>query len=208
VTENPAGYLTFTALSGSKINIADPSTGDSAVGDLGLYSNAAASMRSLSSIGISTGDWQEHGKINIDETTLKGAIEFDSDLVMNLFSRKSSVTGSTDLSPSDSAKRYKEEGAAYRMLDVIDQNVRTTRDNNGKKGLLLERAGIAGDASEYANTIYNEIYNYQTRLNDLIDKYNDKENALYTLYSQVETAIENMNTQSAWLAQQTGTGSS
>jgi len=160
----------------------------------------------LSSIGITTGDYTQKGKLKIDEDKLKEAIRNDIDSVMNLFSKKSSVTSNIDLSYQESTQRYKEEGLAYRLFDIIEDNIRTIRDANGKKGILLEKAGMVGDASEFKNMLYEEIYSYGKRIVELEEKLIEKENRYYSKYATLEKLISQMNSQSSWLASLTTRG--
>ena len=125
---------------------------------------------------------------------------------MNLFSKKSSVTSNIDLSYQESTQRYKEEGLAYRLFDIIEDNIRTIRDANGKKGILLEKAGMVGDASEFKNMLYEEIYSYGKRIVELEEKLIEKENRYYSKYATLEKLISQMNSQSSWLASLTTRG--
>ena len=52
--------------------------------------------------------------------------------------------------------------ACTKDFDIIEDNITTIRDLNGKKGILLEKAGIEGDTSEFTNLIFNEIKMYDS----------------------------------------------
>jgi len=41
--------------------------------------------------------------------------------------------------PNKRAVRYKEAGIAQRIYDILQDNIRITRNANGKKGILLEK---------------------------------------------------------------------
>ncbi|HHW32023.1 MAG TPA: flagellar filament capping protein FliD [Clostridiaceae bacterium] len=161
----------------------------------------------LSSIGITTGSYTEKGKLKIDETKLKEAIKNDIDSVMNLFSKKSSIDSNIDITSEERAIRYKEEGLAYRLFDIIEDNIRTFRDKNNKKGLLLEKAGIEGDTTEFTSLLYKEIRDYENRIAELNIKLIEKENNYYKKFTALERAIAQMNSQSNWLAMQFNWGS-
>jgi flagellar hook-associated protein 2 len=160
----------------------------------------------LSSIGITTDSYQEKGKLKIDETKLKNAIKNDIESVMNLFSKKSGIDSNIDITSEERAKRYKEEGLAYRLFDIVEDNIRTFRDKNNKKGLLLEKAGIEGDTTEFTNLIYKEIEDYEDRIIELNRKLIEKENSYYNRFTAMERAIAQMNNQSNWLAMQLNSG--
>jgi len=157
----------------------------------------------LSSIGITTGSYEDKGKLKIDEQKLKEAIRNNPDEVMKLFSQKSSsVDSNIDLTSEQRNLRYKEEGLAYRLFDILEDNIRTTRDKYGNKGLLLEKAGAVGDASEYKNALYKEISDYNEKIAELTKKLITKETQYYAKFAAMESAIAKMNAQSNWLSMQ------
>lgn len=160
----------------------------------------------LSAIGITTGTFEERGKLHLDENKLKAAISSNADAVMNLFTRKSSVSTNLNLTPEQRTQRMEEEGLAYRLSDILDENIRTARDSKGKKGKLLEKAGIPGDLSEFRSVIYDEINGYDKQISRLLDKLADKETKYYQRFAAMEKAISRMNSQSSWLSSQMGGG--
>jgi flagellar hook-associated protein 2 len=160
----------------------------------------------LTSIGINTTNYQDKGKLEINETKLKNAIKNDLDSVIKLFTKTSSITSDIDLDPSQKTQRYREEGVAYKLFDIIENNIRTRRDANDNKGILLEKAGITGDASEYENMIYNQISSYEDRIEEFLYKLTEKENYYYKRFTAMEQAISQMNAQSSWLITQFNSG--
>jgi flagellar hook-associated protein 2 len=162
---------------------------------------------SLSEIGIKTSsDVGERGKLVIDETTLKAAIQNNGDKVMQLFTKTSMSVPSYDsnATSTDKDKRYKELGIFQRISDILQDNLRTLRDNNGKKGMLLERAGIKGDLSEFKNLLTEDIQRRDKVIKEMTSKLADKENRYYIQFSKLESAMQKMNSQSSWLSQQLG----
>lgn len=160
----------------------------------------------LSDIGISTGNWRDKGKLVIDETKLKNAIQTNPDKVQNFFIKTSSINYSPDLNAADRSTRYNDEGIINRLSDIIQDSIRTTRNANGEKGMLLQKAGLVGDGSEYNNTIYSEIKRKDLDISTLIRKLDKKEENYYKRFAALEKAIGKMNSQSAWLSQQLGSG--
>ncbi|NLM44967.1 MAG: flagellar filament capping protein FliD [Clostridiales bacterium] len=158
----------------------------------------------LFSIGISTGNWREGAKLFIDENKLKKAIEENPDRVMEIFARQSSISYDPDNSREDRKTRYDESGVVERLFDVIQNYIRTTRNNDGKKGLLLEKAGIIGDVTEFQNTISKEINDKELYIQDLIERLYIKQESLYIKFAALETALSRMNAQAAWLSQSLG----
>ncbi len=156
----------------------------------------------LSSIGITTGSYSDKGKLKIDEEKLKAAIENNPEGVMELFAKKSSIDRNIDLTPEERAKRYNEQGIAYRIFDVIENNIRTIRDKDGRKGILLEMAGMEGDSSDIKNLMYNEIKEYNEEISKLAKKLYQKEELYYLKYAQLEKAITSMLSQGNYLLSQ------
>ncbi|WP_312519644.1 flagellar filament capping protein FliD [Anaerospora sp.] len=164
-----------------------------------LIDSVPGQSMTIFTIGISTGTYDEQGKLYIDETKLKAAIESEPEGVSNLFTQQStSYAGTTSvrsLNNSQLSTRYKEEGIAYRFYDILQTNISTIRDNNGNKGLLLEKAGTENDASETSNTLSTLIDKYQEEIDKEQDRLDAKQDSLYTKYSALETYINKMNTQ-------------
>jgi len=150
-------------------------------------------------IGLDTGEYDEQGKLYIDEDALKAAIQSDPEAVMKLFTQQSSSYAGTTkvrtLDASELAIRYKEEGIAYRFYDVLAKNVSTIRDSNGSKGMLLEKAGIERDASDTDNTLSTLLDKYAEDIEDEEERIDDYEERLYEKYTSLETYISKMNAQ-------------
>jgi len=181
-----------------------------------LLSNIVQRMRSvmgdvteaggLFSIGISTGNWREGAKLFIDEDKLRKAIEDNPDRVMEIFAKSSEISYSPDNTKELRDQRYKESGVIERLFDVLQDNIRTSRDKDGKKGFLLEKAGIVGDITEFKNTLVEQINDKELLIEDMTIKLYEKEESLYIKFAALEAALSRMNSQSAWLAQSFGGG--
>jgi flagellar hook-associated protein 2 len=164
---------------------------------------------SLSEIGISTSsDTSKRGKIILDESKLKAAIETRGDQVASLFTRTS--TSYSSYSPDHTSierdRRSKEEGIFQKLNDILQDYTRTSRNNNGKKGILLEKAGIKGDITEFKSLLSEDIIKKDTKINEMIKSLAAKENKFYLQFSKLETAMNKLNSQSSWLTQQLGGG--
>ncbi|WP_069650352.1 flagellar filament capping protein FliD [Caloranaerobacter ferrireducens] len=169
-----------------------------------LYDSVEGVGISLYDIGITTSsNYKDRGKLVINEEKLRQALEDRPQDVMNLFAKESDIDYSDT---SNRAQRYNEEGLAHRLYDILQDNIRTTRDSNGRKGLLLEKAGIENDVTEYNNVLNEKISDYDEMINELLDELADKENYYYTMFARMERAIQQMNNQSAWLMGQLGGG--
>mgnify|MGYP001174131739 CR=1 FL=1 len=165
-----------------------------------LYDSIEGVGIHLTSIGITTGSYEQKGKLIVDEQKLKEAIRNNPDGVMELFSKKSEkYSYSRTMSSEERAIWYKESGLAQRIYGIIEDNISTFRDKDGRKGLLLEKAGIQGDASEYSNLIYKEIKEYESSISKLYEKLVQKENNYFRKFAAMEEALNSMYSQSNWL---------
>lgn len=171
-----------------------------------MYDSISGVTGGLYSIGIKTGTYDQKGKLTIDEEKLKNALVNDPETVMNVFVKESETSYSPDLSSADRAKRYSENGIANRMYDIIQDSIRTTRNSAGKKGVLLEKAGIEGDITEFKNLLYNDMKDKDSTIYKLTQKLIDKENYYYKKFAAMEQALSRMNSQSSWLSSQLGGG--
>lgn len=164
---------------------------------------------SLSEIGItSSNDYSQRGKLVIDEAKLKEALQNKGDKVAELFTKRSTSepSYSPNLSSTGRKTRTSEEGIFQRISDILQDNLRTLRDNNGKKGLLLEKAGIKGDLSEFKNLLTEDLQRKDKAIKEMNIKLAEKENRYYLQFSKLESAMQKLNDQSNWLYQQLGMG--
>lgn len=168
-----------------------------------LSDGVGSIAKSLSSIGITTGAYTEQGKLIIDEAKLKAAITDNPQAVSELFTKQPSISYSGSLTSEQRTQRYNEEGLAYRLSDILEDNIRTS----GGKGKLLEKAGIQGDMTEFTSLMYKEIDGYNKDISNMLEKLSDKENRYYAKFTAMEQAIAKMNSQSSWLSSQLGGGS-
>lgn len=158
---------------------------------------------SLSQMGIETSsNYKENGKLVItDETKLRNAIENNYSGVVRLFSNESDKEY---LDGANVSERYKENGLGNRLYDIIQDAVRTTRDSNGRKGSLVETAGLANDLSNITSVLSKKISEYDERITTLLDYLADKEKTYYAMFSRVETALSKLEAQSKQLSSQLG----
>lgn len=136
---------------------------------------------SLSSIGITTGDYSEGGKLYLDEKKFKTALEADPDIVNKLFAA----------SGDDSSK----EGAAVRLYDTL----KISMDK------IVGQAGITA-STDYDNksVLAKSILDYDKQMSDLNTKLSDMEDRYYKQFDAMEAALNKMTQQSSWLSQQLG----
>ncbi|MBC8062819.1 MAG: flagellar filament capping protein FliD [Clostridiaceae bacterium] len=172
------------------------------------FSNPVTGVASTNSaIGLSTSsDWTQGGKIIIDETKLKAAIENNGQQVIDLLMKQSDNQASynPNLTSLQKTTRINEEGIFQRLNDVLQDYTRTTRDTSNKKGIFIERAGIAGDFTEFNNLLTSQLTTKDKAITLLTTKISKKENAYYLQFSKLEAAMQAMNSQSSYISQQIG----
>ncbi|SHJ52856.1 flagellar filament capping protein FliD [Desulfofundulus thermosubterraneus] len=143
----------------------------------------AARYDTLADVGITTLSYEERGKLYIDEAKLKEALQKDPDGVMNLFTR--------------SSENYAEKGIAMRLYD----------DVNSAMALISARAGTSSSYSTADNSaIGRQIAAMNERISTLEERLQQMEDRYWRQFTAMEQAIQQMNAQSAWLAQQLGMG--
>ncbi|MCX7920752.1 MAG: flagellar filament capping protein FliD [Clostridia bacterium] len=169
-----------------------------------LYDEVDGVSLSLHQIGITTSsNYKDNGKLIIDEEKLKKAITDDPDKIVELFTKESQYSYSDTAHRSD---RYSEEGLGQRLYDILQDNIRLTRDDSGKKGALIEKAGIEGDITELKSLMAVEIQQKEVQISDLEYKLFQKENWYYQRFANMEKLLSQMNAQSGWLSSQMGQG--
>lgn len=158
-------------VSGMRNNFADPVSGVA-----GKYNSAA-------SIGITTGDYSENGKLYLDEAKLKKALQEDPDAVSQIFGSSGDTTS--------------EDGIANRLYDTL----KTAMDK------IDAKAGVVRGSADTQSTMYKELKDYNTRIDTLTDRLADLEDRYYKQFDAMETALNQLNSQATWLQQQMGTSS-
>ena len=157
---------------------------------------------SLSSMGITTGSFFEHGRLHIHEERLREAVQQHGSQIEQLFVGAPVIRYSPNLSGAERQERYRTAGLMHRISDILDDHIRTTRDSSGNKGILLEKAGIPGDLSEHRNLMSAEIQRINRRMDVLLGRLQLREAALWKQFTAMEKAMQQMNNQSRWLMQQ------
>jgi len=156
----------------------------------------------LHEIGITTGSHFERGRLHLDEIALRNALNNNGQRVAALFTNVSAIAYTPDLTAAQRAQRTSENGLAARVSDVLQDFVRFTRNNSGRKGVLLERAGFTGSITEFRNELNSEIRGFDERVDRALEAMEQRRNRYWRQFSALEEAIQRMNAQSSWLAQQ------
>lgn len=130
----------------------------------------------LADIGIKTSGYQDRGKLIIDESKLKEAINKDPNAVYQLF--------------SNDGETYETKGLARRLRDSIKNSMES----------LVEKAGSSTKTNsqftigKLLTSVNAQIDRYEERMTDLEDRY-------YAQFTAMEKAIQQANSQSTSLMQ-------
>lgn len=139
----------------------------------GTGGNKGAQGDTLSSIGITTSkEWEDNGKLEIDEDKLRAALEKDSDVVSRIF------TG-------DGTKDN--PGIVSQLRDTAKAAVTT----------IEKQAGKDTSASETSYSLGKTIADYTTKIDDWKDRLKDIEERYWNQFSAMEQAIQKANSQSS-----------
>lgn len=142
--------------------------------------NVSTEYQQLSSIGITTtSNYMEGGKLEIDEAQLKKALEEDPESVEELF------TASSD--------DYGRKGVINRVYDSVVSTMEKITDKAGNQFQSSSQYSIGRDLE----SISDEMNDFQDRLDMIEDRY-------WSQFGAMETAIQKMNQQSAYIMQNFG----
>lgn len=166
-----------------------------------MYESVEGLGISLYEIGIqSSSNYKEGGKLVIDEDKLDAALEERPNEVIELFTRESEVTYS---SYSSRTTRYSENGISARIHDVLQDNIRLTRDDDGNKGYLIDKAGL-DTGLDTTSDMAKKIIAMDVKIDDLLEMLADQEEKYYSQFAAMESAMSQLQSQSSWLASQFG----
>ncbi len=144
-----------------------------------LYSSVElddGSTIGMYSIGIKTSDdYADHGKIEFDEERFDKMFEENADAVTALF---------TD----------PDNGVMAKLDKVLDSAVKTTGANRGS---LVRKAGVENTRSAVDSTIFKEMERIQDRIATLQDRYDAREEYWWSVFTNLESMMSEMNSQSA-----------
>ena len=164
----------------------------------GMSTMVSGSGLTLENIGISSvQDYggTKDGTFKINETTLKEAIENNTEQVSKLF-MQSAPSGVSE------EEVYNQKGIMMRLKDILyDETV-------SSKSVLAKKVGFEGTTTVANNTLTKQMTEYQKKIDEMEDLFADKEQALYTKYSKLETIMNNYNSQMTYLSQALGLSTS
>lgn len=136
----------------------------------------AGKYSSLSAVGITTAGWQDQGKLYLDEDKLRTALSQDPEGVMKLFTN--SVEGT-------------DQGIAVRLYDQVNASMQRITNTAGTVSAGADNSSLG-----------REIERVDKRINTLEERLQEVEDRYYRQFTAMEQALQQMNAQSQWLAQQ------
>lgn len=156
-----------------------------------IFDTGTADKKLLDSIGISVStNYEDNGKLTFDATKFKAALESNPEDVQDLFTRK------TDAAAGD-------KGGLMACLTTITEKYAST--TGARKGILIERAGsIYAPTSIKSNYLQKAIDSIDDNVERLQDKLETETDRYIKQFTNLETLIQQMNSQSSWLSGQTG----
>ena len=135
---------------------------------------------SLFSIGISSAGYTENGKLKIDETKLKTALETKSSEIRELFTS--------------------EKGLGNSLNNLILSATKTS-GVKGSRGTLVDLAGVDNTTSNTENSIFDQIKKTNKNIKTLQTRLTAEESRLWKRFTAMETAINSLNSQGSILSQ-------
>ncbi len=148
-------------------------------------------------IGINlSSSYSDNGKLSIDESKLRAALETDPEKVQNLFTSKEGGIGA-DGKPTSN-------GLATNLKSVMDKYVKTVGSME-TKGILIRKAGSKSAAQSLTqNTYYDQLTALDKLINQLKTRLKTEQDRYISQFSTLETMIANMNSQSSYLSSMGG----
>ncbi|MCY6370399.1 flagellar filament capping protein FliD [Clostridium ganghwense] len=159
------------------------------------------------------GDYKRTGQIDIKEDALLKAIKSNSGEVEKFFFNESNSFVSSSKTYVGSEK-YNEDGIFTRMKCIFQDYVgRAGLGEDGKFSLSGSMNiyankqfdfSLSGGGRASKNTISDQIHKQNIAIQNALKKMYAKQEKYYQQFSRLETAMNNLNAQSAYLAQQLG----
>ncbi|MEA4835982.1 MAG: flagellar filament capping protein FliD [Anaeromusa sp.] len=141
-------------------------------------SGVTSKYNSMSAIGITSGKYYENGKLYLNETQLRTALQEDPNVLSNLFS--------TD--GDDAAK----DGVAVRIYDSL----KVAMDQINKS------AGVLSGSKDTESAIAKELTQINKNITSTSARVSAMQERYYKQFDAMETMLQRMSQQSSWLSQQ------
>jgi len=157
-----------------------------------IVSGVPVTYNSAASIGITTGDYTEGGKLYLNTDKLRTALQANPNVLNQLFGAAGTTTTINGKTTTDSNT----QGIAGRLYDGI----KNTMDQ------LNQIAGTTANAQyDTSSNVAKQIIAYNTQISDGTTTFNTMQAAYYTQYNAMEVALQSLTSQASWLSSQLGT---
>ncbi|MBK1812934.1 flagellar filament capping protein FliD [Clostridium sp. YIM B02505] len=149
-----------------------------------VYDTVQGAGINVAEIGITTtSNYMDGGKLVVDETKLKSALENKGDLVQKLFTQSSTT--------------YQNKGIFQKFKDAINDAV-------GTDGTLIKKAGYINTRWVSENDMSKSIATKNAKIKDMQSMMTQKQQRLYSMYAALEQNMNKLNSQSTWLSSSLG----
>jgi len=136
---------------------------------------------SAASIGVTTGSWQEGGKLYFDEAKLTDALQNDPEVVSKIFGYH--VRGNS----------HAQDGICVRLYDTL-------KDVSDK--IVNEAGATATSTYDVKSNVAKQINEYSQSMSDNNRRLETIQANYYKKFNAMESALTKINKQSTWLSQQ------
>jgi len=179
-----SGMLNNDPTLASLVNSMRNAFSNSVTGITGAYNSGA-------SIGITTGNYTEGGKLYLDTDKLRTALNTNPDVLNQLFGAKGTTKPDGKIDSNS-------QGIAGRLYDGI----KTTMDQ------LATTAGTTGTTQYDTSSNYaKKITSYNLQISDQATRFTTVQAAYYKKYSAMEVALQKLTSQSSWISSMLSPGS-
>lgn len=162
--------------------------------------SSTSTYNSAASIGITTGDYTEGGKLYLDTDKLRTALNANPNVLNQLFGAAGTTITTT---AADGTKTTKIDSKSQGMAGRLYDGIKKTMDQ------LNTMAGTTANAQFDSNSNFaKKIVAYNTQITNSTTTFNTIQAHYYKQYNAMEVALSALSSQSSWLSSQLSTSSS
>jgi flagellar hook-associated protein 2 len=157
-------------------------------------SGVSLKFKSLRDIGINfSSNYQDNGKLTLDESKLKGLLQTNSEDIKQLFTIKETGLPITSTTVTDS-NMHKGSGFGWRVYDRLNTAI----------SQLGSIAGSPNSSVDTKSTITQQLKSLDANIYREQDKISAYEERMWKQFTAMEKALQQLNSQGSWLSQQLG----
>jgi flagellar hook-associated protein 2 len=154
----------------------------------------SSNFKSLKDIGINfSSDYQDNGKLSLDESKLKGLLQTNAEDIKKLFTIKADGATSVSTTVTDT-NMHKNSGFGWRIYDRLNVAI-------SQLGTI---AGSPNSSVDTKSTIAQQLKTLDSNIFREQDKINAYEERMWKQFTAMEKALQQLNSQGSWLSQQLG----